>query len=77
MTGAILRHPDPRDHDDQLKVKQARAQCPHLDALADHISGFAEIMAGRHGERLDTWIAAVNADDLPYLHRFVTGLDRD
>jgi transposase len=77
VTGAILRHPDRRDADDQLMVKQVRAQCPHLDALADHITGFAEMMVGRHGERLDSWIAGVEADDQPDLHRFVNGLRRD
>ena len=55
---AMLRHPDRLDADDQLSLKQVRARCPHLDALADHVSGFAEMMVGRHGERLDTWIAA-------------------
>jgi hypothetical protein len=54
VTGAILRHPDRLDADGQLTVKQVRARCPHLDALADHVSGFAEMIVGRHGERLDT-----------------------
>lgn len=35
------------------------------------------MLTGRHGERLDEWMAAVEADDLPQLHRFVTGLRRD
>ena len=61
----------------RLRLKEVRAACPHLDALADHVSGFAEMMTGRHGERLDTWIAAVEADDQPDLHPFVTGLRRD
>lgn len=34
-------------------------------------------MTGCHGERLDTWIAQVDADDLPELHRFTNGLRRD
>ena len=53
VIGVMLRHPDTLDADDQLTLKQVRARCPHLDALADHVSGFAEMMAGRHGERLD------------------------
>jgi transposase len=77
VTGAMLRHPDRIDADDQLMVKQVRARCPHLDALAEHVNGFAEMMVGRHGERLDAWIAAVEADDQPDLHRFVNGLRRD
>jgi hypothetical protein len=29
------------------------------------------------GDRLDTWISQVRADDLPHLHLFATGLQRD
>jgi hypothetical protein len=53
------------------------AACPHLDATATHVGTFAEMLTGRHGDRLDSWMASVGADDLPHLHRFVTGLKRD
>jgi transposase len=77
ITNWILRHPDSLDADDQLKLKQVRADCPHLDALADHVKTFAEMMTGRHGYRLDAWIDQVNADDLPHLRSFTTGLRKD
>jgi len=35
------------------------------------------MLTGRHGERLQSWMAAVEADNLPHLQRFVTGLRRD
>ena len=35
------------------------------------------MLTGRHGERLDAWIAGVEADDQPDLHCFVNGLRRD
>ncbi|NUP41620.1 MAG: transposase [Streptomyces sp.] len=35
------------------------------------------MLSGRHGEHLDDWIAAVRADDLPHLHTFASGLERD
>ena len=35
------------------------------------------MVTGRRGERLDTWIAAVRADDPPHLHSFANGLERD
>ena len=54
-----------------------RAACPHLDALRTHVEAFAKIMTGRHGERLDAWITAARADDLPHLHTFTNGLERD
>jgi transposase len=77
VTNTILRHPDTLDADDQLTLKEVRARCPHLDAGADHVGAFAEMMTGHHGERLDTWIAQVEADDLPDVRRFTTGLRRD
>lgn len=68
---------DTLDAADQLTLKQVRARCPHLDDVADHVSGFAEMMVGRHGDRLDAWISQVEADDQPDLHRFANGVRRD
>jgi transposase len=73
----MLRRPEDLDAEEQLQLKQVLACCPHLEATATHISTFAEMLTGRHGDRLDSWMAAVEADDLPHLHRFVTGLRRD
>jgi transposase len=77
ITSWILRRPDDLDTDEALKLKQVLAACPHLDATATHVSTFAEMLTGRHGDRLDSWMATVDTDDLPHLHRFVTGLRRD
>jgi transposase len=73
----LLRHPDELDAEEQLKLKQVLAACPHLQDTATHVAAFAQMLTGRHGDRLDAWMAAVEADDLPHLHRFVTGLRRD
>ena len=54
-----------------------RAQCPHLDALAAHVTEFAKILTGLHGEQLDAWIAQASAGDQPDLRSFITGLKRD
>jgi len=59
------------------KVRQIRERCPHLDALAGHITEFAKILTGRRGAQLDAWIAAVDTDDQPDLHSFTTGLKND
>ena len=77
ITSWIRRRPDNLDADEQLKLTQVRAACPHLDALRGHVEEFAKMLTGRHGERLDAWIAAVRAGDLPHLHTFASGLERD
>jgi hypothetical protein len=37
---------------------------------------FARILTGLHGDRLDDWLAAVEADDQPDLHSFARGIRR-
>jgi transposase len=73
----ILTDPDNLDDDEKEKLAQARERCPHLDALAGHVTEFAKILTGLHGDRLDDWITAVEADDQPSLHSFARGLRRD
>jgi transposase len=77
VTSWMLRHPDSLDEGEKLKLKQIQERCPHLAALAGHVTEFAKILTGRHGERLDAWIAAVDADDQPDLHSFTHGIRRD
>ncbi|MGH3781993.1 MAG: ISL3 family transposase [Pseudonocardiaceae bacterium] len=77
ITSWIPRRPEDLDADEQRQLKQVLASCPHLEATATHVATFAEMITGRHGERLDSWMAAVDAADRPHLHRFVTGLRRD
>ncbi|MFD8461986.1 hypothetical protein [Streptomyces antimycoticus] len=38
---------------------------------------FAQMLAQLQGDRLLEWIAAVRTDDLPSMHTFVNGLERD
>ena len=73
----ILTDPDNLDDDEKDKLAQARERCPHLDALAGHVTEFAKILTGLHGDRLDDWITAVEADDQPDLHSFARGLKHD
>jgi hypothetical protein len=73
----ILRDPATLGEDEQARLTAVRARCPHLDALADHVTEFAKILTGRRGGRLGAWIAAVEADDQPDLHSFTTGLKQD
>ena len=77
ITSWMLRHPDSLDDQEQASLLRVRSGCPHLDALAGHVTEFAKILTGLHGERLDAWIAAVDASDLQDLHSFTHGLKRD
>ena len=77
ITSWILRDPATLDESEQASPDGVRARCPHLDALARHVSEFAKILTGRRGEQLDAWIAQASADDQPDLHSFITGLKRD
>jgi transposase len=73
----ITADPDNLDDEEKEKLAKARERCPHLDALAGHVTEFAKILTGRHGGRLGDWIVAVEADDQPDLHSFVRGIKRD
>jgi transposase len=73
----ILRAPDALDDNQKAKLAQTRERCPHLDALAGHVTEFAKILTGLHGDRLGDWITAVEADDQPDLHSFARGLKHD
>ncbi len=73
----ILKDPDSLDDDEKARLARARERCPHLDALAGHVTEFAKILTGLHGDRLDAWIEAVQADDQPDLHSFARGLKHD
>jgi hypothetical protein len=72
-----MTDPDHLEADQQVRLKDARARCPHLDALAGHVTEFAKILTGLRGEHLGTWIDQVNADDLPALHSFTASLKTD
>jgi transposase len=77
ITSWLLRHPDSLDANEQQQRKELLVRCPHLDALAGHVTAFAELLSGRHGERLDAWIDQVEHDELPQLRSFAAGLKRD
>lgn len=70
---------------DQLKDKDRElltaltGSCPEMTALTGHIRTFADLLkpAADNGRRLHEWISRVREDDLPHLHAFTRGLERD
>jgi transposase len=77
ITSWMLRRPDDLDEDERRDLTRVLDACPHLAATATHVRGFAQMLTGRHGERLDAWMQEVEIDDLPYLRSFVNGLRQD
>lgn len=77
VAGWILPHPDALPENERLKLKSVLTHCPELDALAGHVRSFGQMLTQLQGERLPEWIEAVRVDDLPSLHTFINGLERD
>jgi transposase len=77
VTRWITSHPDHLTDDETAKLNSVKIRSTHLSATAGHVTAFAEMMTGRHGEHLPAWIDAVELDDLPSLHSFTCGIRRD
>jgi transposase len=77
VTRWITSHPDHLTDDQSTRLSQLKGRSPQLDATARHVTAFAELMTGRHGEHLPGWIDAVDLDDLPCLHSFTRGIRSD
>ncbi|MGW8604445.1 transposase [Streptomyces sp. NPDC055893] len=63
--------------EDRVGLKDLLARCPELDTAAKHVRDFGEILTGRLGATLPTWIDAVDASRLPGLTGFALHLLRD
>ncbi|MFJ3644208.1 ISL3 family transposase [Streptomyces sp. NPDC090108] len=77
ITGWMMRHPDRLRDEDRQQLAGVLARCPELDAASRLVRTFAEILTNRSGQHLKDWITAVRAEDLPGLHTFATGLEKD
>lgn len=73
----IMTDPANLDADAATRLEAVLARCPELNATARHVTGFADMMGGLHGDRLPAWIQAVEADALPALHSLARGFARD
>lgn len=60
-----------------MKLKSALAGCPELEALTGHVRAFGKMLTQLQGDQLPQWIKAIRADDMPSLHTFANGLERD
>lgn len=73
----IMRRPEHLPAHNRRHLNDLIASCPPMTALASRVREFATILTQRRGHDLDAWISTVLADDLPFLHAFVRGLDKD
>jgi len=78
ITRWLLTRPDHLQPDEQAQLQAIRTRCPHIDALAGHVTAFAEMMTARTGSRdLEAWLAAVEADDQAGLRSLAVGIRND
>ncbi|WP_404818639.1 ISL3 family transposase [Streptomyces triticiradicis] len=75
----LLTRPDrPKNHQRE-RIEAARTACHEMTALADLIHRFAVLLdpADSNAALLSTWITSAKAEDLPHLHAFTRGLEKD
>ena len=77
VTGWLTRHPDSLGEDERLHRKAVLTRSPALTVTAEHVSEFAQILTGLHGDQLAGWISDVEATDAPTLRSFAHGLRND
>jgi transposase len=78
-TRLLLTRPDRLTGGQQETLARIETACPEMSALTSRIRGFAALLAPDPGNaaRLQEWIAAARAADLPHVHAFTRGLDLD
>jgi transposase len=89
LASLVLTHPDhltdnqrERHHltDNQReRHHESTTACPDMIDLTGLVGSFAALLRPHedNGARLDAWITAVRAADLPHLHTFARGLELD
>jgi transposase len=75
----LLTRPENLTDSQRELCHQLTAACPEMIETAGFVHNFAAFLTPDedNAERLEEWIAAVRAADLPHLHAFTRGLDFD
>ncbi|MFJ9710768.1 transposase [Streptomyces sp. NPDC101234] len=73
----ITRHPGHLRAEEEQQLDDLLSRCPQLAGLRGHVHAFACMICDHTGADLPAWIRAVRAGELPYLHAFSDGLERD
>jgi transposase len=79
VTGLLTRRPDDLRDDHRLLRDQIATACPQMSTLADQINDFAALLrpAAGNAAALSDWITQTFDADLPHLHSYAKGLQRD
>lgn len=77
VTGWIIRLAADRTESEQADLTRVLDRCPTLRTVDQLVSDFGGMLRQRHGQHLDTWIAAAQASDIPQLQGFAAGLLKD
>lgn len=77
VTAWIMTDPEHLNDDDTAALDKICRRDPDLQRLTAHVSAFAIMMTGLHGDRLDEWITNVENDTLSPLAAFARNLRRD
>lgn len=79
VTRLLNTHPERLDDAQRTLISQLAGACREMKALAAQIRAFADLLTPTdgHDEALTGWIARTRAADLPFLHSFANGLERD
>ncbi|HEX2298940.1 MAG TPA: ISL3 family transposase, partial [Pseudonocardiaceae bacterium] len=76
-TWLLTSHPYKIDESNRLKLKQLLARCPELDAVADCVRSFAQMMTERRGSDLDDWLTRAESTGFKPLCSLARGLRQD
>ncbi|RFC70907.1 ISL3 family transposase [Streptomyces sp. AcE210] len=79
LSRMLLTRPDSLRTEQHELLAKLTGSCPEMTQLATGIRDFAPLLAPHadNAHALTRWIAQVRAADLPHLHAFTRGLDRD
>jgi transposase len=82
LTSWITTDPDHLTAEQRTHRDKLTAACPEMTALTGHVAAFAHLLAhhehpSQEHAAIRPWTEAVTADDLPALHGFIHGLDKD
>ena len=77
VTGWMTCHPDRLDTDDTRDLEAILDRSEVLTTTRRQVGAFAEMLTGRHGDRLEDWMREIDATGAAPLRSFAAGLRTD